>query len=303
MESATRVAGWAVVIAGGAGAMGQVLGDALARAGANVTRVDVGQGPDANGDVMAGDIASPSPALCALLETANAVLFCTPDEVTFANIASVSQMCAPGALLVDTSSSKHQLSESLLESMAASVQYLSLNPLFAPSVGWTGQNVAAIAVRDGARVRAFLAFVEGMGAQIAEVSIDEHQRAMAASQVAVHAAILAYGGALARMGYDVASGLVLSTPPQRTLLAMLARLASGSTHVYYDIQVNNAHGAASREALAAALQELQEALAAEESNASFATLLHRQQDLLGESGDSLRELCKKLYATQFDTGR
>lgn len=281
------VVGWSIVVVGGAGAMGRLLCAELAGVGARVSAVDKLAAPD----VVVGDIESPSRELFALLGSADAVVLCTPDSVTFDHLADLAGVCSAGSLLVDTSSAKRRLT-GLVDAIPESVQYVSLNPLFAPSLGFGGQNVVAVPVRAGDRCGAFLQFLEQLGARVTTVSIDDHERSMAAAQVAAHAALLAYGVALEQFGYVVTKGLPLSTPPQRTLLAMLARIASGSPHVYHDIQIGNGYGEEIRESLSRALEGVSQAAS---DHDAFAALMERQRAFLGDALPALTSLCAELY--------
>ena len=155
-------------------------------------------------------------------------------------LARVARALEPGALLADTLSVKTAI-VAALEDEAPHLEALSLNPMFAPSLGIDGRAVAAVVVHDGPRARELLELLRSRGAHVVEVSAREHDELTAVTQALTHAAVLAFGLALEELDVDVDALGELAPPPHLTLLAMLARIASGQPATYRDVQAANPH--------------------------------------------------------------
>jgi prephenate dehydrogenase len=232
-----------VVVLGAAGGFGRLFAALLP---GELTGVDLAGGVD-----LRADAADPNERLLALIRSADCVLVCLPEAAALQAIDRLLGVLATGALLVDTLSVKTQVAERIDRD---DVEVLSLNPLFAPDLGFRGQNVAAVPLQPGPRSQTLVAALEHAGATVVTTTAADHDRRAAITQAATHAALLAYGLCLARAGYD--PDPAFATPPHRVLLALVARVVTSDPEVYRHIQVDNPHAAQVREALTAALEEV-----------------------------------------------
>lgn len=278
-----------IVILGGAGAMGALFADTLIKAGASVHIVDSAAVPGKNS--LRAAVVPLDAAASRLLARADVAILCLPEAVTLAAFAAVCAALPERALVVDTNSTKLDIADVWKTGVTGPREVLSLNPMFAPGLGWGGQNVAAVALREGPSSAALLRLLEDAGASIETLSAEEHDRVTAGLQVAVHAAILVFGETLYRLGHDVQKCMPLATPPYRTLLALLARISSGQAHVYHDIQERNRYAADARAALAASA----ETFARKTSLVEFQGSLVRVRAVLGTSQPELTALCTELF--------
>jgi len=231
-----------VVVLGAAGGFGRLFAGLLP---GEITGVDL-----AGGDLRA-DATAPDERLLALLRSADCVLVCLPEAAALQAIDRVLGELATGALLVDTLSVKTPVAVRIDRD---DVEVLSLNPLFAPDLGFRGQNVAAVPLRPGPRAETFVAALERAGATVVTTTAADHDRRAAMTQAATHAALLAYGLCLTRAGHE--PDPAFATPPHRAMLALVARVVTNDPEVYRRIQVDNPHAAQAREALAAAVEEV-----------------------------------------------
>jgi len=285
-----------VAVLGGRGAVGRLFAGALADAGSEVVAID--RSP---GDVQL-DVAQPSTRLRELLADADAVVLALPEAAALRALPVVLGALQPGALLVDTLSVKGPFAQAVSVRVAdASVEALSLNPMFAPALGFAGRPVLAVELAGGPRSHALLALVESWGARVVAVGADEHDALAAALQVAPHAALLALGGALARLGVELETLLPVAPPPFVALVALLARIASGAPETYWDVQDANPRAAQARDALATGLAELDAAARAHDP-AAFGALLERVEAMLGEQREPLAELAAALVARAAPAG-
>src|ERR1700736_5940113 len=226
-----------VVIAGGSGAVGALFAEQLQESGNDVVIVD----RDVPGPThrvtrfVRGDISDPGAEVADVVRTADAVLLCVPEPVALVAIGRLVGTLRPDALIADTLSVKTTV-----------VPALHAAPMFAPSLGFAGQAVASVVVRDGRRGRALRDLIEQWGARVVTVTADQHDRVTAAAQALTHAAVIAFGVALAELDVDIADLDRMGPPPHTALLSLLARIASGAPEVYWDVQAANPYAPAAR---------------------------------------------------------
>jgi prephenate dehydrogenase len=115
------------------------------------------------------------------------------------------------------------------------------------------------------------------------------------TQALTHAAVLAFGLALDELGVAAQDLGAIATPPHLTLLALLARIASGGPETYRDVQAGNPHARRARTALAAGLATLADA-ADHGTGDDFAAILERARQSLGADCDAYARICEELFA-------
>ncbi len=273
-----------VVVVGG-GAVGSLLVGLLRGDGTPVTVVD----RVAGGGVVAGDVTAPPEPVRAVLAEASVVVLAVPEQVAVDAVPVLDGLLAPGVLLVETLSVKTRIHEVLC---AARRPAVGINPMFAPALGMAGRPVAAVVHRGGPPVETFLTRVASWGGRVVRVGAGEHDRVSAATQALTHAAVLAFGLALAELGADPDTVAATAPPPHRLLSALLARVASGTPEVYHDIQAGNPAADDARKALSGAVTRLSTAVGDE---AAFAAVMADALAPLGDRATGYRELCAELF--------
>jgi prephenate dehydrogenase len=296
VTSTGSLVGWRCVVAGGAGAVGGMFVRLLVDAGATVCVVDTMSSGDQTGGPQSfaqGDISAPDGRLVAMLADAEIVILAVPQDVALAAVAGVVGAMAPGALLLDTLSVKCPI-VAALEVHAAELEVLSLNPMFAPSLGIDGRPVAAVVVHDGPRGRVLLELIEQSGGRVVELGADEHDALAATTQALTHAVVLAFGLALGDLDVDVGELAAVAPPPHTTLLALLARITSGAPETYWDVQAANAHAVRARGALASGLRRLAD-IVDEGDTEAFAGIIDELRGVLGDERDHYRDICAQIF--------
>lgn len=250
------------VIIGGSGEVGGLFARHLGGPVIVLDKVAPHGHPD---NVSFGQVSSASTLIAehgAALSSAGTVILALPEDVALALLPEVAAVLAPGALLIDTLSVKGTVCARLEElcqqrdAAGSAIECLSINPMFAPSLGFAGQCVAVVPIRSEHRAAAFLAAVESWGARNERLEATAHDEATAAMQVATHAAILAFGASLRASNYDVARVMAFAPPPHRALMALLARICAGEPEVYRDIQASNTLAPITRQRLGEGLSAL-----------------------------------------------
>jgi prephenate dehydrogenase len=279
-----------VVVAGGLGAVGSLFAERLQESGNDVVVVDLAVPGPAHcvTRFVRGDIADPGPEVTDLVRGADAVLLSVPERVALVAIDRMAGALRPDALIADTLSVKTTVVPALRAAVMAAGEALSLNPMFAPSLGFAGHPVASVVVRDGRRGRALRDLIEQWGARVVTVTADQHDRVAAAAQALTHAAVIAFGAALAELNVDIADLDRMAPPPHTALLSLLARIASGAPEVYWDVQAANPHAPAARRALAHGVSRLA-GVVEHGDRAAFGDLLDRLCGVLGPLQGAYRE--------------
>jgi 4-amino-4-deoxyprephenate dehydrogenase len=289
------------LVAGG-GAVGAMFASHLADSGYEVCVIDP-RAPSVPGQARTrserGDITDIGPALAAQIGRADLIVLAVPERVALAALVRLVRVMNPGALLVDTLSVKARIVAAIRLS-APGRQAVSLNPMFAPALGMMGRPVAAVVVRDGPLTRELLHLVGTWGGRVVPVTAADHDRLTSAAQALTHAAVLAFGLALAELDVEVRELTAIAPPPLLTLLALLARIVDGTPEVYWDVQSANPRAAGARAALADGARQLA-ALVGNDDEAGFAAVLAGLQNFLRPESERYRHICAQTFdAMTFD---
>lgn len=221
------------------------------------------------------------------------VILALPEMVALKFIQSIDPVLESETLVVDTLSVKSNISAKV-KSLSLDVEYLSINPMFAPSIGFLNQTVLAVPIKTGSRTMEFLSLLGTWGTTIRTLTAEEHDLATAQLQSLTHATIMAFGLALAKGGYDINQLLSIASPPHKVMLSLIARILGGSPDVYRDIQLNNPYAPEVRKGLADSIQEI-ETLVTQGSESDFSELFDTFRTLLATQQDALAEQCKNIF--------
>jgi len=286
------------IILGGAGQAGSLLIRSLLASGIEVIDVDLhprAEERDPDRRYIQADASVCGPELAQAIHSSECVCICLPEQIAIDAAPAVVSAMSDGALWVDTLSVKGPIVR-VLEPHAGRVEILSINPMFAPALGWAGHAVAVVeAGHTDVRGRSFKELLVRWGASLQTVTAEEHDRLTAVLQVATHAAVLAFGSVLSKFDYDVKAALELATPPHRLLTALLYRVISQNPEVYWDIQAYHPHAAHVRQQMIVSLDSLQSMTDRSDID-GFKHLFENLRALLNPRGETLADLTKRLIA-------
>lgn len=271
------------VILGGNGAIGSLFCSMLAGERIAATAIDVSPAPTAGRQdigYVSADVRAMSAEARRALAAADWVIAALPEAVLLETWETILGNLKQDALFVDTLSVKLPFMNAVAGRLPARIEVVSINPMFAPALGFEGQSVAVVEVRRAGHADHFLELLQKWGASLQMLSAEQHDRYAALLQTVTHAAILAFGLALRRLDYDLETVLPVMTPPHRAMLALLARILSASPEVYWDIQVQNPCAPEARQALESGLQELSRLIDGGDQR-GFLRLLDELRDLFG----------------------
>ena len=288
----TDESGTAVVL-GASGGFGRAFAGLMQAGGIRVVGVDVASRPGLDDvPLIVGDATHPDDAVTAAVAKGQWLVVCLPDEAALPAVDRLHRALPGGALVVDTISVKSPIAAWVATTPRGDIEFLSLNPLFAPDLGFAGRRVAAVPLRTGVHSQRFLRMVERAGAEVVELSADEHDREAALTQALVHAAVLAVGRCLAASPDPSTWRLV--TPPFRLLTLLVGRVIGGDGEVYRHIQSDNPHAARIRRALGDAVIEVDGSVGSPEQ---FEALIDAIRDGLGPLLPELRTASAQLLRT------
>ncbi|USX53525.1 prephenate dehydrogenase dimerization domain-containing protein [Lentzea sp. HUAS12] len=284
------------VVAGGSGAVGQMFTALLARSGVAVCVVDPSPPASTPPGVrwIGGDVRAPGEAVSAEVSGADLLLLAVPEPVAVAAVPVLARLLPGRALLADTLSVKERMANAVRD--FPDRQAVSLNPMFAPALGMRGRPVVSVVFRDGPLVDDLLALVGASGGRVVRMDAARHDRLAATSQALTHATVLAFGHALRTLDADVEELVAVAPPPHATLLALLARIASGEPEVYWDVQSGNPLAPDARDALARGVEHVRDVVE-NGDGADFERLLRDAAEVLGDRLQYWQGMCARLFTS------
>jgi 4-amino-4-deoxyprephenate dehydrogenase len=277
-----------ILIIGALGKVGRLFFSHLQTIANEIVLVDI----QAENNILQADAKNIGPSFKVAISDADIVVNCLPDSIATDCISAIADLLSPGSLLVDTLSVKGAYLAKI--GSERSFECLSLNPLFAPDLGFSGQSIAAVKVFGGPRSTAFIELLQSWGSSIIEMSAQQHDEAMAIMQTGVHASLLAVGSLISRLPAAFIAKDI-GTPPFQVMLLLLSRILTGNTHVYWDIQHVNLYAKSIRQTLASFLKELDE-IAEEADEAAFKRRLECIRSAMAESLATRGEKCARLFS-------
>jgi len=236
--------------------MGSLFCTQLAEIATRVIAIDLQQISThaANIQYIQTDVTSLNTEAQNALATADLVIAALPESVTMTAWQNIVACQKKPSLLVDTLSVKTPFINAISQNKLPS-EIISINPMFAPSLGFAGQSTAVIDVRRGPIADAFITLMESWGCRLVFMSAEQHDRYTAILQTLTHAVVLVFGMSLQKLEYDLSDVEPVMPPPHRTLLALIARILSADPEVYWDIQSSNPYAAEARTALESSAKE------------------------------------------------
>ena len=285
----------------GGGAVGLMFADLLTESDADVLVADIRQ-CQRTPQFVNDDIVHPGGELIAEMRAADMVMLAVPEGVALAAAPGVLRAMRRDALFVHVLSVQSRMAALLHAQTAQSTappETIGLNPMFGPAAGIAGRAVIAVGQRTGPRAAELVRLLSHWGARVVPTGADRHDRLTATAQALTHAAVLAFGLALERSSADISELIAIAPPPHLAMLALLARITTGTPEVYWDVQAANPYAANARENLRASLLELEEAIAGGEP---FAGALARAGDPLGARCHGLASVCGQMFGQLRDGG-
>jgi chorismate mutase / prephenate dehydrogenase len=182
-----------ILIVGGTGGMGRLFANFASVHGASVKIVgrttQRTQKTAKELEVQAGSISD--------AKSSDIVVVAVPMESVVVSSIEVVQSMQDGALLTDLSSVKTGIADRIASKVPASVEYVSVHPLFGPGIDHLeGQSIVAVPFKRGPQWRSFSRFLRKAGARVSLMSSEDHDMVMGYVQALHHFALISLGVAL-----------------------------------------------------------------------------------------------------------
>jgi chorismate mutase-like protein len=285
------------VVIGARGSVGQLIASRLRQQGVRITGLDCAasrsRSMEPSSACIRANITAPTPEAIASIGKARVVFVCLPESTALAAWHVITKYMSPGALWVDTLSVKSRICAALAK--LKNLEVISLNPLFAPGIGFEGQNVAAVEVVAGPKSAMLMSLLRQWNSTVITMPAAEHDLMSAAVQLATHSAILSFGFALRELGVEFARAWKFSTPPFRMLVSLLSRIILANPEIYWEIQESNTYGSHVRDLLQNGLAEIEAAVQHKDFEGFRAFFQTTKEALDGNAGE-LADLCSGLLA-------
>jgi chorismate mutase/prephenate dehydrogenase len=235
-------------IVGGAGAMGQWLGEFFESGGHRVSVVDP-RAARGNRAIF--------PSITAAAASVDGLVFATPMAAT-APLLRTAIATGEDLLMFDILSVKAPIATALRRGVRAGRRVTSIHPMFGPSARTlSGRNLLIVGCGDPRADAAARSLFSHSALTISEVGLSEHDRLMAESLGLSHAVNLLFLGALAESGTSPATlSRVASTTFQRQSSLALS-VAREGVELYLEIQATNPHSRVVYRALRSKLDALE----------------------------------------------
>jgi len=196
------------------------------------------------------------------------VVICTPIKIAPSIICQIGPLMEKGSVLMDICSVKTEVCSVADKSLPPAVEYVSVHPMFGPSVkNLEGQVVIIIPVRGDNFAPRLQAFLERSKARTIVTTSEMHDYALAVVQSLTHFAYLAVGTTLKDLDFDIRDSRALSSPVYELMLDMIGRILSGDPGMYGEIQMSNPYSAKVEELFLANAQRLKAAVDARDATA------------------------------------
>ena len=289
-----------VLVIGAAGAVGTMLADLVERGGQRVTRVDCRPDPG-RARHQQWDILTPPPEAEQLCAQVCEVILALPEAVAVKAIPWLATHLAPDATLIPTCSVQAPFFNAL-KRHGAPQRCAGINPMFSPSLGAEGRPVAICVEADEQPVHWIEGVLVQAGMKLHRMLPTTHDELMARCQALPHAAILAFGLALANSKVDLKLLATIAPPPMRMMMALLSRVLVNPAQVYWDIQSENDHAKGARAALRVGLEQVTSIVDCQQED-EFCRTLETVAQALGEQLPAGAEQCHHLFGAlnEFDS--
>jgi chorismate mutase / prephenate dehydrogenase len=215
---------------------------------------------------------------------AELVIVAAPLVATAGILAELAGL-RPKGLVVEIGSIKAPVVAALTGLRDAGIAVASIHPMFGPDVRLlAGRHVILVDIGAPQAQAAARELFEPTSAELAEMTLEEHDRLVAWVLGLSHATNIAFFTALERSGRSVSELAAFASTTFGAQLRVATRVARENPDLYFEIQSTNPHGSEPLEALARASDAVARAVTGGDST-SFAALMRAGAAYLGDAGD------------------
>ncbi len=214
-----------------------------------------------------------------------------PIQSTSKVIQEIEDDLDEDSLLIDIASVKKTVVEKMKE-LEVESELASIHPLFGPGAkSLEGQNIASIKIKTGQKYENFKEILSDSGANIFEMTADEHDRIMATTQSLTHFTILSFLSSLDSMT-DLEKAQKLSTPMFQKLLDLAKAFLSEDPKICEDIQTENIYAEEAQTKAKEASESLESAMK-DENIEIIREIFEKYREKIGM--EEIESTYKKIY--------
>ncbi|ALU12684.1 hypothetical protein EYM_06425 [Ignicoccus islandicus DSM 13165] len=132
------------------------------------------------------------------------LILTTPPEATLEVARSLTKYMRSGSLLSDILSIKLGIVDKILEELPEYIEYVSLHPLFGPDVNPVGETIVIIPLKSyDYWIGKLNSVLTAMGLRVVISTLEEHEKAMAITQVPHHFALMTLQETMERLSREL----------------------------------------------------------------------------------------------------
>ena len=211
---------------------------------------------------------------------ADVIVVATPISASAEMMARVLAL-RPKGLVFDVSSIKEPIIPMLRKAAAKGVKVCSVHPMFGPdTTTLLEKNILICDCGSKAAVSEARALLEGSGANLTEVQVEEHDRLMSYVLGVSHAVNIAFFTSLVKSGFPFEQLKRASSTTFHHQHCTSHRVADENPDLYYEIQHLNPHTKEALDLLVQSIEEIRAAAMAEESD-EFVKIMEKGREYYG----------------------
>jgi prephenate dehydrogenase len=148
-----------------------------------------------------------------------------PTENTYEVCTKILKLMKKNSLLVDISSVKTGIADTIVKELPTNISYISIHPLFGPQIRQPkGENVLIIPAKEDGWLSCLVQFFKDLGCNTTVTTVEKHDHAMAVVQVLHHLTYLSFVEAYSKLAPEIEIDQI-QTRSFRKTRALLASLA------------------------------------------------------------------------------
>ena len=224
------------------------------------------------------------------------LIISVPINVTTSVIREVAPFMKNGSVMIDVTSIKEEPMKAMQEYLPPNVEYIPTHPVFGPRTTEVDNHVIVLtAPEKGEWYKKVYDYLANRNMRIIETTAEHHDFMMSIVQVLTHFSFISTASAMEKLKVDISGTEDYESPIYNLMIDMIARITSQNPYLTYYIQSMNNNGTKVRTAFSEAVNELKDAIEAEDSD-KFVEIAIRATKNMGDTQNALGRSDKAISA-------
>ncbi len=224
------------------------------------------------------------------------LIISVPINVTTSVIREVAPFMKKGSVMIDVTSIKEEPMKAMQEYLPPNVEYIPTHPVFGPRTTEVDNHVIVLtAPEKGEWYKKVYDYLANRNMRIIETTAEHHDFMMSIVQVLTHFSFISTASAMEKLKVDISGTEDYESPIYNLMIDMIARITSQNPYLTYYIQSMNNNGTKVRTAFSEAVNELKDAIEAEDSD-KFVEIAIRATKNMGDTQNALGRSDKAISA-------